>query len=128
MTRMKLLFAFALLAAPAVSRAEVGTLVAELKIGTGTKDKEAIGVSDSFPANTEWIVGWTRVKGAREPVTITHLWIYKGAEAMRVPLQIQSSSFRTHSRLEVKGRTGAWEMQVLDPDGKVLASKTFDVK
>lgn len=103
-------------------------LTVEAMVGTGLENREVTGAADSFPASTEQLVGWCRVKGALEPMQISHVWLRNGEEAASVPLAVKSVSYRTYSRVTVAGRAGNWTLEVRDMDGAVLAKKEFDVK
>jgi len=113
------------MAAPA--QAEAAPLKAEIKIGTGIEKWDPVGVADSFPSDTDKVVVWTLVDGAVQPAEITHVWSYKGQEVASVKLQVKSSHFRTYSRKTVTGMVGAWRLAVKDADGRVVATKNFEV-
>lgn len=99
----------------------------ELKIGSDVQNREVVGETASFGADTEKVVAWTRVTGATQPVQIMHVWKHDGKEISRVPLNVQSASYRTFSRRSVAGMAGAWNVEVQDSAGKTLASKDFTV-
>lgn len=111
----------------AVVVAEASTLTVEVAVGTGIENRTLIGESATFSADTPQVVGWSRIIGAKEPTEIKHVWKCDGKEVSSVTLGVQSSSFRTHSRKNLFGKTGHWTFQVLDVDGNVLASKDFEV-
>ncbi|OVE76620.1 hypothetical protein BVX98_05465 [bacterium F11] len=96
-------------------------------IAKDVQDRQPVGEASSFSSDTETVVGWTLVKGAEEPIEITHVWSYKGEEMSAIPLNIRSSAFRTWSRKTLFGLTGTWTFEVKDPEGKVLATQTFEV-
>ncbi len=102
-------------------------LTAEIIIGTGMENKELVGVSDTFSADTPQLVGWTRIKGAHQPTEIRHVWKVNGKEVTSVSLSVQSSSYRTYSRKTLNGQVGNWSLEVKDVDGNVIASKNFEV-
>lgn len=101
---------------------------ADLKVGTDVQNRDIVGEGASFPAATQSVVAWTRVTGAAQPTQITHVWKRDGVEISRVPLNIQSASFRTYSRKSVAGLPGAWSVEVLDASGASLAKKDFSVE
>lgn len=103
------------------------TLSAEVKIGTGLENRDVTGEADSFPATTPQLVGWSRVTGAEEPTQVMHVWKLNGEKAAEVPLSVQTSSYRTHSRKTVEGHPGKWSLEVQDMDGNVLGSKEVTV-
>ncbi len=111
----------------AVVSAELQALTVEVAIGTGVESRTLIGESAIFPADTPQVVGWTRILGAKQPTEIRHVWKCDGKEMSSVTLGVQSSSFRTHSRKNLFGKTGRWTLEILDVDGALLASKDFEV-
>jgi hypothetical protein len=111
----------------AVVVAEGSALTVEAAVGTGIENKTLIGESASFSADTPQVVGWSRITGAKEPTEIRHIWKCDGKEMSSVTLGVQSSSFRTHSRKNLFGKTGHWTFEVVDVEGNVLASKDFEV-
>jgi len=81
-----------------------------------------------FPAGTERLWCYTRVQGAALPVDIVHAWYHEGETRARVSLPVRSPDWRTwSSKLLLPAWTGHWEVKVLDPDGLVLASRTFTI-
>ena len=102
-------------------------LTAEASVGTGIENRELVGAADSFSADVGQVVGWSRILGANQPTEVRHVWSLNGEEVSSVPLNVQSASFRTYSRKTLYGRTGSWTFEVKDTEGKVLASKSFEV-
>jgi len=102
-------------------------LSAEIKIGTGLENRDVTGEEGTFPAETPQLVGWTRISGANGPTQITHVWKWNGQEVGKVSLNVTSSPFRTYSRKTVLGN-GTYSLDVLDADGKVIASKEVQVQ
>jgi hypothetical protein len=102
-------------------------LKADLKTGTGIDKSEPTGVADSFPVNTDQVVGWSRITGAAEPTEISHVWIFNGKEQSTVYLNVKSSSFRTYSRKSIRGQAGKWTLAVRDAAGQLISSKDFEV-
>lgn len=103
------------------------SLKATLKVGTSVENKEIVGEAAEFPATTATVTAWSLVEGAATPTEIKHVWSLNGKEVASIPLQVQSSHFRTHSRKTVSGQAGAWTVKVVDADGKVLANVDFKV-
>lgn len=102
-------------------------LSVEIVVGTGMDGRDVVGAADQFSNETPQLVGWTRVTGAKQPLEIRHVWKCDGKDLSSVPLNVQSSSFRTYSRKNIFGKSGAWTLEVQDVDGNVLASKSFEV-
>lgn len=70
---------------------------------------------------------YTRVVSAAVPRTIHHVWIAPGGEVMAdIKLNIHSQPADTWSYVNLAGmETGAWELQVQNDDGTVLARGSF---
>ena len=100
--------------------AEASPLTADIKLGTGIENREAVGVQPTLPAGSEQIAGWTRIEGASEPTTVTHVWLHEGREMDRIDLDVTSSSYRTWSRKSVGGLTGTWTLEVRDAQGRLV--------
>jgi hypothetical protein len=102
-------------------------LEVEIKFGTGIEKRDLVGESNSFDETVTQVVGWTRIKGAKEPIEITHVWLQNGVEKMTIPLAVNSANFRTFSRKTISGMVGPWALQVKDATGHVLAEKSFTI-
>ena len=99
---------------------------ADLRIGTGIAERELVGEAESFPADAGQLTAWTRITGAPDSV-VEHVWRYEDHEWI-VPLEVGSSSWRTWSRKIILPEwTGAWEVEVRDEAGNVLATARFTV-
>ena len=102
-------------------------LEAEVKIGTDVQNLEVVGEADEFPADTEQVVGWSRITGANQPTQVTHVWKHDGNVVDSIPLDVTSTSFRTYSRKTVSGLPGEWTLEVQDPNGETIGSASFNV-
>ncbi|GAB4376178.1 MAG: DUF2914 domain-containing protein [Calditrichia bacterium] len=104
-------------------------IVEEMKVCTAVTDREPVGVDSVFFNQVEQIYCFTKISGAADPVTVEHVWYYGEKEMARVPLEIKAESWRTwSSKRIVEGWVGDWRVDVVLPDGQVLASKSFVVK
>ena len=112
--------------------AATGTLeVAEMAFGTDLDraSRELVGEATSFPAGTATVYCRTRVVGATEPATITHVWYRDGKSMAHVELPVKSASWRTYSSKRLlPDWTGTWEVRVLDEAGNLLRAETFTVE
>ena len=118
--------------AAAQDTAPAATLeVAEMGFGTGydPETRRLVGVDTVFPAGTGTIYCRTRITGATEPMTATHVWYRDGTTMARVELNVGSASWRTvSSKRLLPDWTGQWEVRVLDASGTLLRSETFTVQ
>jgi hypothetical protein len=123
------------MALPAAGQEDAGAAatltVAEIGVGTeydaGTRD--LVGEADTFAAGIEQLWCRTRILGAAEPTTITHVWYREGKTMARVELNVSSPNWRTvSSKKLLPDWTGAWEVKILDAAGTVLATTAFTVE
>ena len=87
---------------------------------------EPVNTSVSFPVTIGRICCFTRILGANEPTTITHVWYYGMDERSRVDLIIKGNRWRTYSSKIIQAHEmGSWRVEVLDPGGTVLKVMQF---
>lgn len=111
--------------APAVKSS---ALKGQLKIGTGIENRNIVGESTVFSDSTEQLSAWSLIEGAQTPTEIKHVWLFEGKEVLTITLKVNSTHFRTYSRIQVMGRKGNWAVQVLDENGSLVTSEDFQVK
>jgi hypothetical protein len=87
---------------------------------------EPTGTGVSFPVTVGRLCCFTRILGASEPTTITHVWYYGTEERARVELIIKGNPWRTYSSKIIQAHeVGSWRVEVLDPEGTVLKVMQF---
>ena len=92
-------------------------------------DLEPVDSGTSFPVSLGMLYCFTKVTAAQSPAQITHVWYFDGTERARVGLAVNSVSWRTYSSKIIQPHEmGAWSVDVLDANGKVLKSLEFEVK
>lgn len=100
----------------------------EVKVGTAVVNRDVVGQASVFPASIAQLAGWSRIKGATEPIEVYHRWRLNGKDESLVELKIRSSFFRAWSYLEPKGKKGTWTLDVLDWEKNILASTSFETR
>ena len=80
-------------------------------------------VDDRLPPTVTTVWFLTRIRAAPH-TRVIHRWRH-GDEVTEVPLEVGLGDYRTKSSKHV--RRGRWTVEVLDPDGKVLTSRSFRV-
>ena len=103
----------------------------DFAFGTGVEDgtRKVVGEGTSFPPETERVYCFTRVHGMHPPTTVTHVWYHESRTISRVELSIGSENWRTWSfKSRFPEWSGSWEVKVLNEDGMVLGSATFEIK
>ena len=82
---------------------------------------EPIGAGENFPISVGELNCFTRVIGAHEPTTVTHVWYFGMTERGRVELVIKGSRWRTYSSKKIQAHeVGSWRVEVIDTEGTVL--------
>lgn len=131
-TRTHLLaLAAVLVAAPAASQQtepdpdlEVTTAV----VATDVVDREPVGAAESFATDVGQVYFYTVFEGDFGETQLEHVWLREGEELARVPLTVRGPRWRTWSSKAIRADwTGAWEVQVVDAAGNVLATASFTV-
>lgn len=103
--------------------------VDEMVFCLGVEEMAPVGGNTQFFESVEKICCFTRVAGAADTTTVTHVWYYGDEEKARVDLTVKSASWRTWScKTMLDAWAGAWRVDVLAPDGAVLLSREFIYK
>lgn len=131
---MKKLLVFALIvpaffmAMPCPAQDANSLLVEEISICRGIEDRKPVEVDTIFPDIVGIVYCFTKVTGATEPVTISHVWYFNDREMTRTDLPVRSKSWRTWSSKKIrKGWIGNWRVDVVSSEGVVLAGKEFTI-
>lgn len=131
---MKKLLVFALIfpaffmAMPCPAQDANGQLVEEISICRGIEDRKPVEVDTIFPDIVGIVYCFTKVTGATEPVTISHVWYFNDREMTRTDLPVRSKGWRTWSSKKIrKGWIGNWRVDVVSSEGVVLAGKEFTI-
>lgn len=105
--------------------AEVLT-VAEGSITTAVENQQPVDKISTYPADFGKLYCFTRIVGAVNDTTVTHVWFYGDNEMARVPLLIGSGNWRTYSSKRFLPQwAGQWQVKVLDAQGIELAVIPF---
>jgi len=97
--------------------------ISDFGVGTSVEGRRLVGRSNRFPEGTQvWF--WTWVEGANRGDTIEHVWLRDGVEALRIPLRIGGTSWRTYSA-KTLSTVGGWAVEARDDTGRVLARSEF---
>jgi len=87
---------------------------------------EPVGAGESFPVSIGELKCFTRIIGAHEPTTVTHVWYFGMTERGRVELVIKGSRWRTYSSKKIQAHeVGSWRVEVIDTEGTVLKVVQF---
>jgi hypothetical protein len=103
--------------------------VEEIACGTDVVDRELQGKAETFTPDVGKVYCWALITGDNVPATVDFVWTHNGEEMARVPLNIKYERMRTWSSKNIMPDwTGDWKVEVVDPDGNVLASTSFTVQ
>ncbi len=129
LTTVLALVAICLLPPTAVQAQETPQLtVEEGVICTDVVDRQPVGANTSFAASVDRLCCFTRITGAEDPTTITHVWYFGDIERARIELSVRSLSWRTHSSKVIQAHeVGPWRVDVLDEAGSVLKTIRFEI-
>ncbi len=84
--------------------------------------------NDVFPAQVGKLFCFTRIQGAQADTEITHVWYFGDIERARIKLDVRSANFRTFSSKIIRPHEiGAWHVDVLGPDDKLLKMIDFEI-
>ncbi len=102
--------------------------VTEAVICTGVEQREPKGAAETFDAGVGQLFCFTHIEGA-SGTTIKHAWYWRDALQRDIPLQVGGSPWRTWSQKNIQPmQTGAWRVDVVAEDGKVLKSLNFAIE
>ena len=90
------------------------------------QDYKLKGMRTKFSNKVGLVYCFTKVEGATDTTTISHIWYYDGKQKAKVDLKVKSNSWRTYSSKRIlKTWTGTWRVDVVDEKENVLKSKKF---
>jgi len=111
---------------PAASAEPASGSVARASFTTQVVDREPQDEITSLPGNASEISFFTELRGLTGR-TLEHVWERDGAELARVPFHVQGPRWRVHSAKQLQpGWEGVWTVSVVDEDGTVLRSESFE--
>ena len=128
MRTLQLLLVAALLAVSAPVSA-AGLTVSEGVITTQVVDRAPVDAVEVFPASVGKLYCFTRVVGADEATTVTHVWYRGETEVARIQLPVKSADWRTwSSKTILPGWSGAWRVEVRDAENGLLQTIPFTLQ
>lgn len=102
-------------------------LKAELVVCTSVVERTPQGADTTFALAVDSLYCWTRITESTEETTITHVWLHEGDVMAQVELPVRSSYWRTWSIKKFYGKSGNWEVKVIDATGNTLGRVSFTV-
>jgi hypothetical protein len=105
-----------------------GLAVAEAVVTTSIVDRAAADNVTTVAKDAGKVYCWMRITGAEGEIQVEHVWYKDDTEVARVPLRVASDNWRTWSSKNIDPMwTGSWRVDIVGPDGSVLASVSFTV-
>jgi hypothetical protein len=114
--------------APVAAQDAPALVVQDPAICLDVVTRACVDANDVFPAAVGKLFCFTKILGAQDPTTITHVWYFGDIERARVNLTVRSANFRTFSSKRIQAHEiGNWRVDVLGPGDALLKSITFEV-
>ncbi|WP_303723030.1 DUF2914 domain-containing protein [Malonomonas rubra] len=100
--------------------------VADAVITTGIENQMPVDKVEVYPADYGKLFCFTRIVGADQDTSVTHVWYYQDNELARVNLPIGSADWRTYSSKRFLPQwAGQWKVVVFSEDGRELKTISF---
>jgi len=88
---------------------------------------KCLGSNTQFPSDVGKLYCFTRIVGALNPISVTHVWYFGARERLRVSLAVKSANWRTYSSKTIHPQEiGDWSVEVLSPQGEPLGLYKFE--
>ena len=128
-----LLSAFLILSWPPFSLAFDTEEAGRLQIVDGTvclkiSSLKCLDNNTQFPSDVGKLYCFTRIVGALNPISVTHVWYFGVKERWRVTLAVKSANWRTYSSKTIRPQEiGDWSVEILGPRGETLGLYKFEI-
>ena len=108
---------------------EDGIKVVEAVAGRGIKDRDPIGIGNSFQWSNERVYIWSMVDCTKLPLSIKHVYYFNEQKVNEVSLPVKSQHWRTWSYKTISDKryVGQWRVDITSAGGKVLETIRFEV-
>ncbi len=104
-----------------------GLTVRDLFMTRDVVDREPTGMTKTFSPQDGRAIAYARINNSGPPTQVTFIWLYDDALYVTVDMEIGTSyRWRTWSSAEVW--LGEWRVQIVSPDGEILAENAFTVE
>ncbi len=91
-------------------------------------DHEPVNVGEKFDIYAEKLYCFTKITGGEPGDYVEHVWRWGDKVMARVPLQVGSPAYRTHSSKRIiRVWTGDWTVDVVGPGAEVLDTLKFTI-
>ncbi len=103
--------------------------VTEAVICKEVVNRKPVGIGERFNSTIGNLHCFTRITLTQAPpAKISHVWYFRDHEMARVPFLVKSHDWRTYSSKTILStEAGPWHVDVLDPEGRLLARLKFEI-
>lgn len=111
----------------------VGSVLAEtsvnrISISTSIADREPVNPGETFKNDVNKLFCFTEIATDESPTKVVHIWLYKDNIIAEIPLNVNSSKWRTYSSKNIIGTwIGDWKVEVYSDQGKLIDSINFAI-
>ena len=114
---------------PSGARSAAPMTVHRASVSTAIEDRKPVGVSRRFDTSVEKLWAYVGIKNPAEKSHVTMVWKHEGRTMSKVKLKVgKSNNWRTWSSKRIKSKSvGQWSVEVVDPDGAILKTMTFQL-
>lgn len=127
--RLGIVLALGLAAIPALVRpahADGSVIIRDFVLTRGIEAREPVDAAESFAVTDQQAYAFARIANDGQPTTVVVRWRYEDEVHAEVDLTIgTSTAWRTWSSANLK--PGHWNVELIAPDGLVLAERSFTV-
>lgn len=100
--------------------------VDEQTICTAIVDRMPDGADSSFASDVGKLYCFTKISGAADTTSISHVWYLNDEEKAKIELSVKGKSWRTWSSKNIDPSwIGNWKVEVVAANGDILSTKTF---
>ena len=103
--------------------------VTDIAVCTSVENRRPVGTDSVFSSDVGKLYCFTGLTSQMDTTEISHVWFYKDKEMAKINLPVKAKTWHTWSaKTIVPAWKGNWRVEIQDPDGKVIASKSFQIK
>ncbi len=106
-----------------------GLMVEQMDFCTAVEERQPVGIDTAFADTVERVYCYTKISGAADTTSISHVWYHNDKEMAKIDLAVRAKNWRTWSSKRIMETwTGSWRVDVTDVTGAVIKSKKFVVQ
>ena len=110
-------------------QAAPGFSISTIVIAKDVRDREPVGVEETFPASTERVYCFIEATNISADTEATFVWHHEGQEMRTFTLPImQGPRWRTFAYKNLYGKTGHWKVEIKDASNNLVKSLIFKVE